>query len=61
MKYYSHSDLKEIQRISRLLPDEQVFGPARLGARKAKRATKYKEMWQRWLENKGMDLVIVFE
>ncbi|KAH0839448.1 hypothetical protein J3R83DRAFT_236 [Lanmaoa asiatica] len=61
MKYYSNRDLREIQRIARLLPDEQVFGPKRRGTRKAKGTTKYSGMWQSWLENKGMDLVIVFE
>lgn len=60
MKYYSNRDLREIQRIARLLPDEQVFGP-KGRARKVKGTTKYSEMWTGWLENKGMDLVIVFE
>ena len=61
MKYYSDRDLHEIQRIARLLPDEEVFGRKRKRARRLKRTTKYSEMWQSWLENKGMDLVIVFE
>ncbi|KAF8548307.1 hypothetical protein OG21DRAFT_779213 [Imleria badia] len=61
MKYYSNRDLREIQRIARLLPDEQVFGPKGKGTRKAKGTTKFRAMWQSWLENKGMDLVIVFE
>ncbi|KAG8218166.1 hypothetical protein J3R82DRAFT_3715 [Butyriboletus roseoflavus] len=61
MKYYSKRDLREIQRIARLLPDEQVFGSKGRGTRKESGATKYREMWKSWLENKGMDLVIVFE
>lgn len=61
MKYYSNRDLREIQRIARLLPDEQVFGPKLQGARKTRRATKYGDMWENWLEAKGVDLVIVFE
>lgn len=61
MKYYSSRDLREIQRIARLLPDEHVFRPKGKGAWKAKESTKYHDMWRKWLENKGMDLVIVFE
>lgn len=61
MKYYSNRDLREMQRIARLVPDEEVFGPKGKRARKAKRSTKYSDMWQNWLENKGVDLVIVFE
>ena len=61
MKYYSNRDLREIHRIARLLPDEQVFGSKGKETRKAKGTTKFPEMWQSWLENKGMDLVIVFE
>lgn len=61
MKYYSKRDLREIQRIARLLPDEQVFGSKGRRTRKAKGAMKYSEMWKKWLDNKGLDLVIVFE
>ncbi|KAG9309826.1 hypothetical protein JVU11DRAFT_10205 [Chiua virens] len=61
IKYYSDRDLREIQRIARLLPDEQVFGPKGKHVGKLKDATRYKTMWQHWSENKGMDLVIVFE
>lgn len=61
IKYYSNRDLREIQHIARLLPDEQVFDLKWKGTRKAKGSTKYSEMWRNWLENKGTDLVIVFE
>jgi len=61
MKYYSNRDLREIQRIAKLLPDEQVFAPKYRGAGREKAMWKYSEIWKRWLENKGMDLVIVFE
>ncbi|KIJ59429.1 hypothetical protein HYDPIDRAFT_100710 [Hydnomerulius pinastri MD-312] len=59
MKYHSNQDLREIQRIARLLPDEQVFRSR--GKGKAKWSIKYKNMWKSWLERKGTDLVIVFE
>jgi len=55
MKYHSHEDLREIQRIARLLPDEDVFRVRR------RWSPKYSKMWKRWLDNKGPDLVIVFE
>ncbi|KAF8844784.1 hypothetical protein BDN67DRAFT_894215 [Paxillus ammoniavirescens] len=59
MKYYSNRDLREIQRIARLVPDDQVFSSR--GSGKAKWTAKYSDMWKSWLERKGVDLVIVFE
>ncbi|KAF9224523.1 hypothetical protein BS17DRAFT_703158, partial [Gyrodon lividus] len=59
MKYYSNRDLREMQRIARLVPDEQVFRSRMNG--KAKWMAKYSGMWKNWLEKKGMDLVVVFE
>jgi len=55
MKYYSNRDLKEMYRISRLLPDEEVSRGS------AKSTGRYKEMWTKWLNTKGPDNVIVFE
>lgn len=55
MKHHSHRDLREIQRIARLLPDEQVFRVNRPWS------SKYNKLWKRWLDNKGPDVVIVFE
>ncbi|KIK81126.1 hypothetical protein PAXRUDRAFT_833068 [Paxillus rubicundulus Ve08.2h10] len=59
MKYYSNRDLREMQRIARLVPDEQIFRSRAPG--KVKWAAKYSDMWKSWLERKGVDLVIVFE
>lgn len=53
MKYHSHRDLKEMQRIARLLPDEQVL--------RRPWSPKYSNLWKQWLDNKGPDIVIVFE
>ncbi|KAG1786329.1 uncharacterized protein HD556DRAFT_640436 [Suillus plorans] len=53
MKYYSHRDLKEMQRIARFLSDEQVL--------RRPWSPKYSELWKRWLDTKGPDVVIVFE
>ncbi|KAG2153740.1 uncharacterized protein EDB93DRAFT_212525 [Suillus bovinus] len=53
MKYYSHRDLKEMQRIARLLSDEQVL--------RRPWSPKYSKLWKRWLDTKGPDVVIVFE
>ncbi|KAG2096034.1 hypothetical protein BD769DRAFT_1300813, partial [Suillus cothurnatus] len=53
MKYHSHRDLKEMQRIARLLPDEQVL--------RRPWSPKYSKLWKRWLDNKGPDIVVVFE
>ncbi|KAH7930346.1 hypothetical protein BV22DRAFT_74430 [Leucogyrophana mollusca] len=55
LKYYSRQDLREIQRIARLLPDAQVFTPH------FRWTYRYKRMWKNWLARKGPDLVIVFE
>ncbi|KAG1740335.1 hypothetical protein EDB19DRAFT_781160 [Suillus lakei] len=53
MKYHSYRDLREIQRIARLLPDEQVL--------RRPWSPKYSKLWKQWLDNKGPDIVIVFE
>ncbi|KAG1888641.1 hypothetical protein F4604DRAFT_962364 [Suillus subluteus] len=53
MKYHSHRDLREMQRIARLLPDEQVL--------RRPWSPRYSKLWKRWLDNKGPDIVIVFE
>ncbi|KAG2035316.1 hypothetical protein BDR03DRAFT_531281 [Suillus americanus] len=53
MKYHSHRDLREMQRIARLLSDEQVL--------RRPWSPKYSKLWKRWLDNKGPDVVIVFE
>ena len=55
MKYHSHRDLREIQRIARLLPDDEVFHVRRSWS------SKYSKMWKRWLDEKGPEIVIVFE
>ncbi|OAX41103.1 hypothetical protein K503DRAFT_686129, partial [Rhizopogon vinicolor AM-OR11-026] len=55
MKYHSHRDLREIQRIARLLSDEEVFRIHQLWS------PKYSKMWKQWLDNKGPDIAIVFE
>ena len=55
IKYYSS---RESRGIARLLSDEHVFGLKGQGTQKLKVPTKYSEMWQSWLENNGMDLVM---
>ncbi|KAL4075547.1 hypothetical protein J3A83DRAFT_4089752 [Scleroderma citrinum] len=57
IKRHSPQDLREILRISRLLSNEQVVRLAKRG----KYSTKYREIWESYLNRKGMDLVIVFE
>ena len=54
MKNYSNRDLQEMYRISRLLSDDEVFGGA------AKYTERYKDMWTKWLNTKGPDVVIIF-
>ncbi|KAH7888208.1 hypothetical protein F5I97DRAFT_1792568, partial [Phlebopus sp. FC_14] len=56
IKYHSNEDLREMQRIAKLLPDEQVF---RVRGN-VKGTNKYRNMWRKWLENKEVDLVVVF-
>ncbi|KAG2363715.1 hypothetical protein BDR07DRAFT_1215258, partial [Suillus spraguei] len=53
MKYHSHRDLREMQRIARLLPDEPVL--------RRPWSPKYSKLWKRWLDSKGPDIVVVFE
>ncbi|KAG1731979.1 uncharacterized protein EDB91DRAFT_702185 [Suillus paluster] len=55
IKYHSYRDLREIHRIARLLPDEEVFRVRRPWSQ------KYSKIWKQWLNNKGPDVVIVFE
>ncbi|KAF7309907.1 hypothetical protein MIND_00363000 [Mycena indigotica] len=55
-KHLSTADKREIHRISRMLPDEQVFG------RKAKSWTpKYRDIWRRRLARTDKDVSVFFE
>ncbi|KAJ7499870.1 hypothetical protein FB451DRAFT_1014815 [Mycena latifolia] len=42
---FSPEDLREIHRISRMVPDEKVFGRA-----PARWKPKYRDIWREWLE-----------
>ncbi|KAG6328940.1 hypothetical protein ID866_10149 [Astraeus odoratus] len=55
MRHHSSQDLREMFRISRLLSDERVFRVVK------KNSTKYKEMWEAYLDRRSMDIDIVFE
>ena len=52
-KSYSNRDLQEMNRICRMLSDEDVF-------RRTSRTLKYRDIWQTWLETKGPDIAIIF-
>lgn len=56
MKNYSSRDLQEICRIARLASNQQVFAH---GGGEAFDPV-YQEMWDKWLESKGPDYVVVF-
>ena len=60
MKQHSPGDLREILRISRLRSSEQLI---RVGTPHGKQEciTKYRKMWESYLDRKSMDLAIVFE
>ncbi|KZT63989.1 hypothetical protein DAEQUDRAFT_679385 [Daedalea quercina L-15889] len=55
MRNYSSRDRREMRRIARMLTDEEVF------ARKNPWTPVYRDIWRRWLETKGPDIVISFE
>ncbi|KAJ7342605.1 hypothetical protein DFH08DRAFT_874601 [Mycena albidolilacea] len=50
---FSPEDRREIHRISRMLPDELVFGKA------AKWRPKYRNIWRKWLR-RDRDVFVVF-
>ncbi|KAI6004314.1 hypothetical protein EDD15DRAFT_2385311 [Pisolithus albus] len=58
IKQHSPRDLREILRISRLAPVGKAFREDRDQERYT---TKYKKLWQAYLHQRSMDLVIVFE
>ncbi|KAI6122889.1 hypothetical protein EDD16DRAFT_1569407 [Pisolithus croceorrhizus] len=58
IKRHSPRDLREILRISRLAPIGKAF---RTDGDEGSCTTKYQELWQAYLEQTSMDLVIVFE
>ncbi|KAJ7650984.1 hypothetical protein FB45DRAFT_889267 [Roridomyces roridus] len=51
---FGFEDQREIHRISRMLPDEKVFG------REAKWRPRYREIWRKWLARNDREMVIVF-
>ncbi|KAF8173883.1 hypothetical protein K438DRAFT_1940137 [Mycena galopus ATCC 62051] len=51
---FSPEDKREIHRISRMLPDELVFG------KMAKWKPKYRTIWRKWLANKDREVYVVF-
>ncbi|KAJ7166039.1 hypothetical protein C8R46DRAFT_1096935 [Mycena filopes] len=51
---FSAGDRREIRRISRMLPDEEVFGL------KARWRPKYREIWREWLAREGRSAEVVF-
>ncbi|EGO04217.1 hypothetical protein SERLA73DRAFT_67928 [Serpula lacrymans var. lacrymans S7.3] len=55
MKRFSHRDLQEIQRISHLQADSDVF------QRRLPWTPRYRTVWNNWLDSKGPDIAIVFE
>ncbi|KAI6033803.1 hypothetical protein BKA83DRAFT_4181258 [Pisolithus microcarpus] len=58
IKQHSPRDLREILRISRLAPIGKAF---RADGDQERYTTKYKKLWQAYLDQRSMDLVIVFE
>lgn len=58
IKQHSSRDLREILRISRLAPVRKAF---RADGHEERCATKYRKLWQAYLDQRSMDLVIVFE
>lgn len=64
IKRFSNRDLHEISRMSRSVTDhdkEYLFSAERVEGEVHRQARKHKRRWQRWLERKGPDLVIIFE
>ncbi|KAG7441623.1 uncharacterized protein BT62DRAFT_974516 [Guyanagaster necrorhizus] len=53
-KYFSSLDRREMHRISQLLSDDVVFGTHKCWG------SKYRTLWNSWLEKKGADIAIVF-
>ncbi|KAJ7066473.1 hypothetical protein C8F01DRAFT_1123402 [Mycena amicta] len=53
---FSVQDRQEIHRISRMLPDEMVFG-----AKAKKWSRKYRDMWRKWLASTDSEVSIFFE
>ncbi|KAJ7174604.1 hypothetical protein C8R46DRAFT_1081385 [Mycena filopes] len=51
---FSAGDRREIRRISRMLPDEEVFGA------KARWRPKYRRIWREWLAREGRRGEVVF-
>ncbi|KAI6039240.1 hypothetical protein EDC04DRAFT_2568700 [Pisolithus marmoratus] len=58
IKQHSPQDLREILRISRLAPVGKTFCA---DGDEERRPTRYQELWHAYLNQKSMDLVIVFE
>lgn len=52
---YSARDRREMRRIARMQTDGEVF------ARKGPWTPVYRDIWRRYLETKGPDIVISFE
>lgn len=55
MKNFSSRDRREMRRIAKMLTDEEVF------VRKAAWTSEYRDIWRRYLDTKGPDIVISFE
>ncbi|KAJ7213255.1 hypothetical protein C8J57DRAFT_1397744 [Mycena rebaudengoi] len=54
-KSLSSEDRRELHRISRMLPDEKVFGP-----NASPWNPKYHKMWQEWLSRRDRGLVFAY-
>ncbi|KAJ7165644.1 hypothetical protein C8R43DRAFT_878323 [Mycena crocata] len=52
---FSLEDRREIHRISRMIPDEKVFG-----GRERKWTPKYRDIWRKWLERDSREVNVVF-
>ena len=55
MTHFSTRDRREMRRVARMLTDEEVF------ARKVPWTPAYRDIWRRYLETKGPDIVVSFE
>ncbi|KAJ6579629.1 hypothetical protein DFH09DRAFT_913132 [Mycena vulgaris] len=53
---FSAEDLREIHRISRMVPDEKVFG-----RKSARWKPKYRDIWRKWLAGDDRGLHILFQ
>lgn len=54
IKQYSTRDRREIYRISRMVSDEEIWGNPFIST------SRYRDIWEEYLERKGADVAIVF-